>query len=214
MDRIKKICSRLERCKIFADVACDHGYCAEYMLKNNLCERVVISDISAKSLSKAENLLSAYIEDGRCVSVCCDGLEKVSADTVLIAGIGGEEIVKILKNAYIPENFVFQPMKNAQTLREYLLSNSCELTYDGMFEDCGKYYFLIKGRRFGAKQQYSKAQLKFGKDSLNSAEFNGYAKSEIEKKRSYLLAEMSDKNRKILEDSLRFLERILNGEIE
>ena len=74
MDRIQIICSYLKPCYTFADVACDHGYCAEYMLKNDLCRKAVISDVSAKSLEKAEKLLSGYIENGRCRSVCCDGL--------------------------------------------------------------------------------------------------------------------------------------------
>ena len=51
MDRIKKLCTYLQPCNIFADVACDHGYCAEYMLKNGLCERAVISDISEKEIA-------------------------------------------------------------------------------------------------------------------------------------------------------------------
>ena len=58
MDRISILCSFLDKCTSFADVACDHAYCAEYMLKNNLCESAFVSDISEKSLSKARKLLS------------------------------------------------------------------------------------------------------------------------------------------------------------
>ena len=37
--RIDTLCSLLTPVKVFADVGCDHGYCTEYMLKNELCER-------------------------------------------------------------------------------------------------------------------------------------------------------------------------------
>ena len=57
MDRIERLCAFLDKCATFADVACDHGYCAKYMLDNGLCERAVISDISEKSMSKARTLL-------------------------------------------------------------------------------------------------------------------------------------------------------------
>ena len=69
------------------------------MLKNGLCKRAVISDISAKCLEKAEILLKNYIQSGAVKSVCCSGLEKIdeSTDEVLIAGMGGDEIVEILK---------------------------------------------------------------------------------------------------------------------
>ena len=32
--RIRTLCSLLEKTDVFADVGCDHGYCTEYMLKN------------------------------------------------------------------------------------------------------------------------------------------------------------------------------------
>ena len=50
--RIDMLCSLLERANTFADVGCDHGYCSEYMLKNGLCERAILSDISKGSLQK------------------------------------------------------------------------------------------------------------------------------------------------------------------
>ncbi|MDE6105349.1 MAG: class I SAM-dependent methyltransferase, partial [Clostridia bacterium] len=71
MERIERLCAFLDSCHVFADVACDHGYCAEYMLKNGLCESAVISDISEKSLAKAQKLLAPYIAENRCPSVCC-----------------------------------------------------------------------------------------------------------------------------------------------
>ena len=81
MDRIKQLCAFLEKCESFADVACDHGYVAQYMLRNGLCKRAVVSDISDKCLSKARDLLSDFINAGTCRAVCCDGLEKIEKDT-------------------------------------------------------------------------------------------------------------------------------------
>lgn len=140
MDRIKILCSYLESCKTFADVGCDHGYCTKYMLDNSLCESAVISDISAKSLEKAKVLLKNYLDCGKLSAVCCDGLEKVfGADEVLIAGLGGEEILKILKEGYIPEKFVIQPMKNQKAVRKFLIESGAKITVDDIFSD-GKNY--------------------------------------------------------------------------
>ena len=72
--RLLTLFSELEFCERFADVGCDHGYCAEYMLKNGLCKTAVISDISAASLDKARRLLQEYEARGKLVSVCCNGL--------------------------------------------------------------------------------------------------------------------------------------------
>ena len=215
MDRIETLCSFLKPCKTFADVACEHGYCTLYMLENNLCSDAVISDISPKSLLKAQKLLSGYIEKGKCRYVCCDGLEKIEGtDEVLIAGIGGEEIVKILKNAYIPDAFVFQPMKNAETLRAYLLSKGCEITADDIFTDGKNYYFLIAGNRAQVGCEYSQSQLKYGKDSLKNPVFRDYLTAEIDKKKKYLKCEMTDESRSRLLSDVAFMEGVLDGDTD
>lgn len=216
MDRISILCTYLDKSSTFADVACDHGYCAQYMLENNMCKSAVISDISDKCLKKAETLLSEYIKTGVCRAVCCDGLEGVDGQTeqILIAGIGGEEIVKILKNAFIPKAFVFQPMKNAEVVREYLLENGCALTVDGIFTDGKNYYFIIKGKNCGGEQTYTKAELLYGRDSLKSPVFKNYLKEQIEKKRAYLMRDMTDEHRKRLEADLSFMQGVLYGEID
>ena len=211
--RIPQICSRLGKCSVFADVGCDHGYCAQYMLKNNLCDRAIISDVSAKSLSKAVNLLSVYAQSGRLSAVCCDGLKEVEgADLVLIAGMGGEEIVKILKEGYIPQSFVFQPMKNAEVLRAYLIESGCAIQEDDLFRD-GKFYFIIKGKSRGGTPAYSQAQLAFGRDSLKNALLKDYLAEEIKKTQTYLGGGMSDKNRSLLQERLAFFKGVYSGEI-
>lgn len=213
-DRILKLCSYLGKCKTFADVGCDHGYCALFALKNSLCERAVVSDVSAKCLSKAENLLKNYIKDGKCTPVCCYGLEKISrADLVLMAGMGGEEIVSVMKAAYIPENFVFQPMKNAQKLRVYLLENGAEITRDDVFISGGKFYFVLCGKREGGKSLYTPAQLKYGKGDLNGA-LGEYLREEISKKRALLGRGLNEESRIAVLNEAAFAERVLKGETE
>lgn len=186
MPRIDEICSHIDRCETFADVGCDHGFCTQYALNNGLCQKAYITDISVKSLEKAVTLLKDFISKGRCVPVCCDGLASVPKDTdqVLIAGMGGNEIIKILKEGFIPRKFILQPMKNASLVREFLIERGCKITYDGIFKD-QKFYFLIKGESEGTTEAYTPCQLQFGKDSLNNPVFYEYAENEIKKKLEY-----------------------------
>ena len=213
MDRIEKLCSYLLfKCKTFADVACDHGHVAEYMLKNGLCESAVVSDISEKCLKKAQTLLSEYISAGKCRAVCCDGLQEIDSDTdcVIIAGIGGEEIIKILREGFIPKSFIFKPMKNADTLRKYLLKNDCSLETDDIFCDGKKYYFIIKGQK-GVAQKYTKEQLLYGKDSLKNPVFYDYLRNELNKKKSYLKNEMTEESCQMLIEQIKSMEEVLKG---
>lgn len=215
MDRIDKLCAYLTPCKTFADIGCDHGYCAQYMLKNNLCEKAIISDISEKCLSKAQNLLKDYISDGKCIPVCCSGLEKIenSVDLVLIAGMGGEEITAILQASYIPKNFVLQPMRNVREVREYLINSGAEITRDEVFESGGKFYFVICGKMSGNICNYTLAELQFGKGDMNG-DLGKYLRDELAKKQEYLSRNLSDSSRAQILEQIHSIEGILSGEIK
>ncbi len=174
-ERISNICSLLSKAEVFADVGCDHGYMAEYMLRNGLCGKAYITDISAKSLKKAETLLARYIADGRCIPIVSDGLDGIpeKCDFVLIAGMGGEEIVKILSRAYIPSRFLFQPMKNSEKLRRYLVEKRAKIERDYTFSEgtsSRKYYDLIAGSADGG-DTYSEREFRFGRDNLKGCSY-------------------------------------------
>ena len=115
-ERLKRIFAEIPICKVFADVGCDHGYIAKAMIDSRKCEKVVISDISEQCLSKAQKLLREELANDKALSIVTDGLKDLPyCDCVLIAGMGGEEIVKIIINSpFLPEKFVLQPMKNAE----------------------------------------------------------------------------------------------------
>ena len=218
-ERLKKLCAFLEGCDTFIDVGCDHGYCTQYMLESGLCRRAVIADISAKSLAKAQRLLKRYIAEGVCTPVCCDGLEGVRCDGLtLIAGMGGEEIIHILSSAYIPQSFVFQPMKNAAELRAFLLGKGCRLQYDGLFTETRantvKHYFVIKGFREGGGAPYTSAQLAWGRDSLGTPELKSLLEGELEKLGTYMRGGLSASSRMDVARRMDFIQGVLADEYD
>jgi len=162
--RLTEIFNNLKPCKKFADVGCDHGYIAKAVLDCNKADSVVVSDISAPSLLKAQRLLEPYGK--RVKAVVCDGLKKVDADTdqVLIAGMGGEEIISILLSSpFLPKMLVLQPMKNADKVRKSLLSIGYKVERDYTFRD-DKFYNLIVAVK--GCDEYTEDQLFFGRDNL------------------------------------------------
>ena len=167
MGRIEVICAHIPKSRVFADIGCDHGYCTQYALAHGLCERAYISDISAACLKKAEELLGAEIAAGRCVPVCADGMDGLPEppDCVLIAGMGGEEIVSILSRAArLPARFVLQPMKNAEKVRAFLVARGARIGTDITFRD-GKFYDLITAQ-LGGGTTLSEEEKQFGKTNL------------------------------------------------
>ncbi|MBQ8374328.1 MAG: SAM-dependent methyltransferase [Clostridia bacterium] len=171
--RIDTLCSLLEKTHTFADIGCDHGYCTLYMLENGLCRRAIFSDISKGSLQKAQTLLARFVDEGRAIGVLGDGFYGVpkSVGEVLIAGMGGGEMISILSHpryGFMPEKFVLQPMHDSEKLRKYLLENGGYITRDFTFED-GKYYDVIVGRKRGEneeRQSYTPLETEFGRENL------------------------------------------------
>ncbi len=222
--RIDTLCAHLRKAKSFADVGCDHGYCTEYMLKNGLCERAIFSDVSRGSLAKAEGLLAPFVREGRAVAVLGDGFFGVPKDTeeVLIAGMGGSEIVSILsdeKHGFMPARFVLQPMHDGEKLRRYLLANGGYLERDYTFED-GKFYDLIVGGVGGEcppQAPYSEAEYEFGRENLKTMPeaFVRRTEKQLKNIEKYLTQpNLQEESRRALLVRRARLQGVLSGEIK
>lgn len=165
-ERLEKIFSLIPTCKVFADVGCDHGYIAFEMLKKGKADKVIIADISKKCLSKAEQLLYPFIEQGRAVSVVADGFNGLpDSDVGLIAGMGGEEICSILKNAKsLPKTLVLQPMKNTDKVRQLAVNMGYKIQKDFVFFSAEKFYDLML--LTVGKDVLSQEEIEFGRDNI------------------------------------------------
>ena len=180
-DRLEKIFNVIPPSYTFADVGCDHGYVSYAMLKSSKCEKVYYSDISEKCLSKAKSLLAEYEEQGKAKGIISDGLKKIPpCDTVLIAGMGGEEIIRILSlSEWKPKQLVLQPMKNCDRVRLYLVENGYKIDYDSMFFSKDKYYDLIVATV--GTDSLTNDEIDFGRGNINgNTVFKKYAKARIE----------------------------------
>jgi len=207
--RLKIICSEIERCYTFGDIGCDHGFISEYVLKNNLCETAIITDISIQSLQKAEELLKIYLENGKCISYCTDGLKAVKQEVNLavIAGMGGREIISILSEK-MPKKLILQPMKNQYELRKFLTENYT-IKKDYIFSEGKRFYDLIvceKGSSF-----LTENELIFGITNLKEkgVDFLNKIKKELFKTENYLKNVENKNTKDILQLKIKSLKEII-----
>lgn len=186
-NRIKIMVENLPECEVFYDIGCDHGYCTKLMLDKSKCKRAIVSDVSEKCLNKAIKLLCDYQEQGRVTAYVCDGFsEKASCDLAFIAGMGGMEIISILKNAQtLPRYLALQPMKNQVELRQFVLGLNYKFLKDTTFSDKGKFYHFILLEK--GKDSLTEQELKYGRDNINgdNPQFREYLKLQIEKLSRY-----------------------------
>ena len=185
-NRIDEIFSIIPKSEIFADIGCDHGYIAKKMLDSCKCKKAIVSDISEKCLNKASVLLKNEIETKRAEAIVSDGFDALPiVDTALIAGMGGEEIIKILLNAKnaqkLPETLILQPMKNAEKVRKAIVDLQYKIEKDYLFYVKDKYYILILVKR--GQDSLTEDEIEFGRTNINepSQDFLRYIKEEIAK---------------------------------
>lgn len=115
-----------EGCKL-ADIGTDHAYLPIYLAKQNKIQRAIAADINVGPLQKAAMHVRKYKAEEQVQTRISNGLEVIfpnEVDDIVIAGMGGELIVKIVEAAPWLKNsqkhLILQPMTAAEELRRYL----------------------------------------------------------------------------------------------
>ena len=209
-ERLQIIFNEIPNCEVFADIGCDHGYIANAMMRSGKAQKVIISDISAKCLLKAEQLLGQFIKDGKAQSVVSNGFEKVGyCDVALIAGMGGEEICDIITNAKnLPDKLVLQPMKNPDKVRVLAVNSGYKIQKDYTFKSSGKFYDLIILEK--GKDSLTDEEIEFGRDNIKTKgqAFKELLAQKISRINSYLECKnLSDEDRQSMVKNKEKLEK-------
>ena len=167
-DRIKKIIELIPKTETLADIGCDHGYVSVGALNSGKAKKVIFSDVSENCLKKAQNNLTEYINSGSALGIVSDGFNNLPfVSTAVIAGMGGEEIDKIISSCKnLPDNFVLQPMKNVDKVRECVVKYGYLITFDRVYYFDKKYYDFIVAKR--GQDVLSTDEILFGRTNLET----------------------------------------------
>lgn len=168
--RLKKIADCVEKCELAADIGTDHAHIPVYLVKNNIADKCIASDVSKASAQKAQINVSINKLDSRISVRCGNGLEclgeKEIPECVIIAGMGGLLISKILKNQKTYERLVLQPQRDAFIVRKDVHKLGYKITNEYMIYENKKYYNIIVCRK-GCEPAYTEEEYRFGKILLD-----------------------------------------------
>ena len=136
---------------IIADVGTDHAYLPIWLVKKKVCPKAVAMDIRRGPLDRArENMCRYQVEDKISLRLS-DGLEQLSpgeADIIVIAGMGGELISRILSRAQwlkqTSSRLILQPMSAAAELRMWLSEEKYRLQREIAVMDAGRIYTVME----------------------------------------------------------------------
>lgn len=151
-----------------ADIGTDHGYVPIYLVETGRIPCAIAMDINRGPLKKAdENIRAHHLED-RIQTRLSDGLSKLQkgeADTVLIAGMGGNLMSKIITAGRdVLEDvseLILQPQSEIGEFRHFLHDSGYRITDEDMLIDDGKYYVMFRVVK-GSEHYDSEAEYVYG----------------------------------------------------
>lgn len=167
--RMQKLASLVTEGNRLADVGTDHGYIPIALVQAGKIPSAIAMDVNRGPLARAEAHireagLATYIE-----TRLSDGLRELGAedaDTVLIAGMGGMLILRILTEG-IPhlsgaEELILQPQSDVHRVRDWLREHGYRVETEELVEEDGKYYPMMRAVR-GQERRMEQAELYYGK---------------------------------------------------
>lgn len=169
-----------------ADVGTDHGYLPVYLLQEGRIGYALASDINAAPLEHARRTAAEYGVAERMAFRLCAGLDAVSpdeADTVVVAGMGGETIIAILDAAawdWRGKMLLLQPMTKAELLRRWLTEHGFRIVSERLVRDKGVIYAVLTVTA-GESEPLSNAEAWCGAGLERDPLYGDYANDRIAK---------------------------------
>ncbi len=138
------------------DIGCDHNLLAIYMyLEKGI--KIVGSDINSEPLNIARNNLLKYDLSNTLELRLGDGISTIlGEDTIVISGMGGITITKILDkiNDYNIKKLIISPNDKFPLTREFITNKGYKIDSEIMVKDSNKYYLVSVYLKGNEKTDY------------------------------------------------------------
>ena len=221
MDRLFELDSRLRMCAgmvrpgaKLADVGTDHAYLPVWLMKRGLISSAVAVDVRPGPLKRAEENIARYGAE-HIVTRISDGLSAVSpweADDVVLAGMGGELIARIVSEAdwlrLDNRRLILQPMTRETELRLFLRREGFALLREEAAVSHGRVYTAMLAQydpeRAGGGELYPY----LGRLSAESAAGRAYLKKQAVRLRRRAGGCLAEGKREQAAELLRIAEQI------
>lgn len=149
--RMQALADQVSAGTVFSDIGTDHGFLPIYLVSNDIIKNAIAMDVRPGPLSRAkEHVAEAGLND-RIELRLSDGLEKLEmgeADSILISGMGGPLMQRILSDgkqvAHAAKELILQPQSEICEFRHFLTEEGYVFLAEDAVYDEGKYYFLMK----------------------------------------------------------------------
>ena len=189
--RLSSVASMVTAGNCLADVGTDHGYVPIYLYERNIIPCAIAMDVNKGPLERAALHIAESGMKEAIETRLSDGLTALKpgeADSVVIAGMGGPLIIRILSaHPEITESLkelILQPQSEISEVRIWLYGQGYEIVEEHMVFEDGKYYPMFKAVKNPEAEKLTNLEYKYGKISVLG---------EPEVLRAYLVREIANK---------------------
>lgn len=222
--RLKTVALAVTEGNRVADIGTDHGYVPIFLIKEGKCKNALAMDINAGPLERAVEHIRQEGLSQQITTRLSDGmkeLQKNEADTVVIAGMGGDLICRILKaredllKGEDGLELILQPQSEWFKVRHTLHEYGYCIEKEWFLKEEGKYYVIMRARpgQQSFDKEYQYAYGAFLEEACTPV-YKEYLMKEIEKREGIagtLLRQMKNSEKNLSGKSQRVDE--LNMEI-
>lgn len=187
--RLQLLADLVPQGALLADIGTDHGYLPVWLLQQGRISSAIAADIGAGPLEHARRTAREYDVYGLAFRLC-DGLSAIApdeADTLVIAGMGGETIIAILEGAAWTKDgahtLLLQPMTKAADLRYWLAVNGYSFTEERLVWDKNYLYPVLRVTGGGTPQALTERQALTGVALDNDPLYREYLTQQADKLR-------------------------------
>lgn len=188
--RLKLVASMVSDNYSAADIGTDHGYIPIYLVLERGFRRTFAMDVNEGPLLRAVENIEKY-GVGDCVetrlSDGLDGLSENEAESIIIAGMGGILINRILEKGMIvaksAKELIISPHSDIPLVRSFLRDNNFKIVDENIVFEDSKFYFVFKAVN-GTMEFEDELDTVYGHILFDkkSPVFRDYLMKELEKK--------------------------------
>lgn len=160
--RLQLVAGFVEPCENYVDIGTDHAYLPVYLIQCGRVVRALACDINQGPLDNAKNTIQKYGLESCIMPRLSNGLQGVSAceaDTISIAGMGGQMISEIICSApWLKDRqkrLVLQPMTHFEDVRRTLCENGFEIVKEATAQEGKRIYIALYAAYTGCIKQYA-----------------------------------------------------------
>ncbi|KJS22661.1 MAG: hypothetical protein VR72_04790 [Clostridiaceae bacterium BRH_c20a] len=148
--RLKQIADFVPLGTVVADIGTDHALLPSYLVQEKIAPSAIAIDVSAGPLEVAQKQVRSLLLADRISVRLGDGLEPLEpgeAQTVIIAGMGGATIRKILLRSPQVLNqlqrLILQPNIGAESVRAWAIHNNWKIIDEEIVYEDERFYEII-----------------------------------------------------------------------